>query len=139
MKIERPCVMDQMLPEGYDREVNSILAYDTADPYAFTWTFYPPEESDGIKWTLSRDHLRSGTISPKLVGSGDVGFGTCVFGELIHMEIRDRHSTDVCIFHAPYDVVVYFLAATAKEVPFGKETAERELDRFTKELLGDGF
>lgn len=138
MIIEHACRLNQMVPDGGEREIDSTLSYDTTDPYAFTWTFYPPEDPDGVEWTMSREQLRAGTISPVQIGPGDVRFAACIFGELIHVELDDPEGVRVVILHAPYAEVIHFLADTAKEVPFGEESAKCDLDKLVGQLLGEG-
>jgi len=124
--------MELFAPLGTVTHVGVEMSYDPADPFAVAAVF--DTEGEGIRWTFARELLRLGLFEPN--GDGDVHVrpSTDVAGqEVVTFELRSPDGESTLRVRA-VDVAA-FLAATARVVAFGTESAHLDVDALVAEIL----
>lgn len=117
---------------GIRHEIDSVLGYSSADPFAVTMTFVT---SDGdLVWTFGRDLLMRGSHTP--TGDGDVHVSPDVSftGQpMVGIELSSPDGHLVLLARA-VDVDAFLARTTALVAP-GQESAHCDVDQLLSQLL----
>lgn len=108
--VMRETVTAQLVCEEFWASIETVLAYDSADPFAVTIVM------DGVEWLIARDTLRDGLTHP--TGAGDVRIWPC-HGVAVFLHLRAPSGE--ALLELTYAQVAGFLARTERLVPFGSE------------------
>ena len=119
---------------GRHHQIDTILAYRCADPYAVTMTFLTGEGD--LTWTFGRDLLVQGINHP--VGEGDVRVAPSISASgraVVHVELSspDGH----LVLQARTAELHDFVQRTTSLVPPGAESTHLDVDRLIASILQD--
>ncbi len=139
-------------------EVQAVLGYDPADPYAVRIRFggrasrpgvderrarHPAAagldaggDDGGVEWMVARDLLHAGLSHP--AGDGDVRLWPArTAGDVLFLELRAPSGH--ALFELSRAALAGFVAATERLVPIGREADALDVDRELHALLqGEG-
>ena len=117
---------------GIRHEIDTVLGYSSADPFAVTMTFVT---SDGdLVWTYGRDLLLRGLHSP--AGDGDVHVSPAISYTGLGMVGIELSSPDGhLVLLARAQDVEAFLARTTALVAAGQESAHFDVDLLISQVL----
>lgn len=110
-----------------------VFTYSEDDPYAVIMSFQTGDDSQ-VPWTVSRELVMMGTVSPRVVGSGDVKLryeGAAMGTVAICLSSPEGHAH----VRVPQKQLVDFVNRTQDACPPGKERSGDALDEFLAEVF----
>ncbi|CAM5329597.1 MULTISPECIES: SsgA family sporulation/cell division regulator [Streptomyces] len=137
--VQAEVIMSFLVSEELAFRIPVELFFDSADPYAVSFTFDLPGDAP-VTWAFSRELLLDGLSKPS--GEGDVRIGPASSEHLSDVFIGLQVGDERALFRAGAPPLVAFLDRTDRLVPIGEEevcdTLDSTLDRILSEAQKAG-
>jgi hypothetical protein len=130
--VTRELVMDIVTPDDQREQVDVLLRYDTADPYAVCAEFRTGAGQQ-VRWYLARELMSDGLTDP--TGHGDVRIwpAWCGSTDIVNISLMS-HDGHAVVQAAARDVVD-FLGSSYALCPPGTESQYLDVDAGLRSLL----